>query len=314
MESAQSAVVNVIPPTAAKISWWGRNERKLIPYVFLAPFLIIFLVFTVYPVIDSFIMSLHDIDSLDAGEYIGLDNYIRLVTKDARFGKSLVNATVFGLATVFLQLPLALALALALNSPVLRFRTLARMTFFMPYITSAVVIAMIFRMVFEERYGLLNGMLGSVGIEPIPWLRSADWAMPALILVGLWIWVGSNALFFLAGLQTIPEELKEAARIDGASEWSVFRNITFPLLRPVTIFVITLGIIGSFSLFTQSFLLFNGGSGPRDSVLMPVAYLYERGFNNFKLGYAAAVGYLLTLIVVAVTVVQLLLFRIWGKD
>src|SRR5690349_8626722 len=103
MESAQSAVVNVVPPKAAKIGWWGRNERKLIPYVFLTPFLIIFLVFTVYPVVDSFIMSLHKVDSLDESEYVGLDNYIRLVTKDARFGKSLINASVFAITTVFLQ-------------------------------------------------------------------------------------------------------------------------------------------------------------------------------------------------------------------
>ena len=291
---------------------WDNFERKVIPYVFLAPFLIIFVVFTVYPVIDSFFISLHKMDSLDPSRYVGLDNYARLLTRDSRFHKSLINASVFALGTVFLQLPLSLGLALALDSHRIKYRAIARMGFFIPYITSAVVASMIFQFVFEERYGMINGLLNALGIDSVPWLRSADFAMPTLIIVGLWTWVGSNSLFFLAGLQSIPEELKEAARIDGATEFQVFWHVTFPLLRPVTTFVVTLGIIGSYSLFAQPFLLFDG-SGPRDSVLMPLVYLYQRGFESFKLGYGAAIGYLLTVIIIMVTGIQLALMRKWGS-
>jgi ABC-type sugar transport system permease subunit len=208
-------------------------------------------------------------------------------------------------------MPLALGVALALNSPIVRFKTLARLAFFAPYITSAVVVGWIFTLVFEERYGLLNALLTQLNMEPLGWLRDKDIVMASLIILGLWTWVGYNSLFFLAGLQNVPEELKEAARIDGANSVQVFWNVTLPFLRPVFVFVIITGLIGSFSLFAQPFLLFDSGSGPQDSGLFPLMYLYFMGFQNFRMGYASAIGYLLTFIILIVTGVQLLLFRLW---
>lgn len=292
-------------------NWWSKNERKLVPYIFLAPFLLSFLLFTVKPAVDSFVLSFQRVRSLENREYVAFANYERLLTQDKRFGEALVNGAEFAIGTVLLQMPLALGVALLLNSPRVHFKTLARLAFFAPYITSAIVVGWIFTLVFNERYGLLNALIGSVGIEQINWLGNKDFVMPALIILGLWTWVGYNSLFFLAGLQNVPEELKEAARIDGANTFRVFWNITLPFLRPVFIFVIITGLIGSFSLFTQPFLLFDSGSGPADSALFPLTYLYFMGFTQLRMGYASAIGYLLTAIILVITGVQLLLFRLW---
>ena len=299
--------------------WWSRNQRKVIPYLFLAPFLLSFLIFTVYPAGAAFFLSFQRvrgfISPAEGGgvvlEYKGLDNYERLLTKDKRFRTAIINGAEFAAGTVFVQMPLALGVALLLNSPHIRFKVLARLAFFAPYITSAIVVGWIFTLVFEDRYGLLNAALGRFGIEGLRWLKDKDIVMPALIILGLWTWVGYNSLFFLAGLQNVPDDLKEAARIDGAGALRVFWHITIPFLRPVFVFVVITGLIGSFSLFSQPYLLFDSGSGPSDSGLFPLMYLVFMGFENFRMGYASAIGYLLTAIILAITGIQLFLFRLW---
>ena len=293
--------------------WWSRHERRFFPYVLLIPFLITLVVFTAWPAVDSFRLSFHKARGMQSErEYVGLANYERLLTKDKRFRTAIVNGAEFALGTAFLQMPLALAVALALNSAVVRFKTMARLAFFAPYITSAIVVAWIFTLIyFKQSYGLLNGLLAHFGVEPVFWL-SKDLAMPSLIVLGLWTWVGHHSLYFLAGLQAVPEELKEAARIDGANGWQLFRNVTLPFLRPIFIFVILTGSIGSFSLFSQPYLLFESGSGPLDAGLFPLMYLFFMGFrDNTRMGYASAIGYLLTLIILAITAVQLMLIRLW---
>ena len=296
---------------ATQSSWWSRNERKLIPYLFLAPFILTFAVFTVYPAVDSFLMSFQRVRGFDNYEYVGTANYERLLTKDKRFRTALVNGAEFAAGTVLIQIPLALGVALLLNSPNVRLKVLARLAFFAPYITSAVVVGWIFTLVFEERYGLLNAVLANFGVDGIGWIKDKNWVMPALIILGLWTWVGHHSLFFLAGLQNVPNDLKEAARIDGASTARVFWHITLPFLRPIFVFVTITGLIGSFSLFGQPFLLFDSTSGPQDSGLFPLMYLYFMGFQNLRMGYASAIGYLLTIIILVITGIQLLLFRLW---
>ena len=303
-------------PTA---SWWSRNQRKVIPYIFLAPFLLTFLIFTVYPAGAAFYLSFQRVRGFnspeDGGgvvlEYKGLDNYERLLTKDKRFRTAIINGAEFAIGTLLIQMPLALGVALLLNSPHIRFKVLARLAFFAPYITSAIVVGWIFTLVFDERYGLLNAALAALGIEGGGWVADKDLVMSALIILGLWTWVGYNSLFFLAGLQNVPDDLKEAARIDGASTVRVFWHITIPFLRPVFIFVVITGLIGSFSLFSQPYLLFDSGPGPQDSGLFPVMYLFFMGFENFRMGYASAIGYLLTALILIITGLQLLLFRLW---
>ena len=299
--------------------WWSRNQRKVIPYIFLAPFLLSFLIFTVYPAGAAFFLSFQRvrgfISPAEGGgvvlEYKGLENYERLLTKDKRFRIALINGAEFALGTVFVQMPLALGVALLMNAPHVRFKVLARLAFFAPYITSAIVVGWIFTLVFDQRYGLLNALLAQAGLDAVGWLTDKDFVMPALIILGLWTWVGYNSLFFLAGLQNVPDDLKEAARIDGASTVRVFWHITIPFLRPVFVFVVITGLIGSFSLFSQPYLLFDSGSGPQDSGLFPLMYLFFIGFENLRMGYASAIGYLLTAIILVITGVQLLLFRLW---
>jgi len=299
--------------------WWSRNQRKVIPYIFLAPFLLSFLVFTVYPAGAAFFLSFQRVRGFispeEGGgvvlEYKGMDNYTRLLTKDKRFGKSIVNGAAFAAGTILIQMPLALGVALLLNAPHIRFKVLARLAFFAPYITSAIVVGWIFTLVFQDRYGLLNGILSAFGIENIGWLKDKNFVMPALIILGLWTWVGYNSLFFLAGLQNVPDDLKEADRIDGASTPRVFWHITLPFLRPVFVFVVITDLIGSFSLFSQPYLLCDSGAGPQDSGLFPLMYLFFMGFDNLRMGYASAIGYVLTAIILIVTGIQLLLFRLW---
>ncbi len=299
--------------------WWSRNQRKVIPYVFLAPFLASFLIFTVYPAGAAFFLSFQRVRGFispeEGGgvvlEYKGFENYERLLTKDKRFRTALINGAEFAVGTVLIQMPLALGVALLMNSPHVRFKVLARLAFFAPYITSAIVVGWIFTLVFDQRYGLLNALLAHLGLGAVGWLTDKDFVMPALIILGLWTWVGYNSLFFLAGLQNVPDDLKEAARIDGANTLRVFWHITMPFLRPVFVFVVITGLIGSFSLFSQPYLLFDSGSGPQDSGLFPLMYLFFMGFENLRMGYASAIGYLLTAIILLITGLQLLLFRLW---
>jgi ABC-type sugar transport system permease subunit len=292
--------------------WWRRHDRKLAPYLFVSPFFILFLIFSVYPVLYSFYLSFFKATGLGSRTFIGLGNYVDLFT-DRRFIKSVINTTYYAAGSVFILSPLALLVALAFDSRVTdRLRNLYRVSYFVPVITSAVVISMMFRMIFDEQYGLLNNFLAHLGVPAIPWLRSTRWAMPSVILLGIWIWLGINALYFLAGLQNIPHELKEAAQIDGASSWQVFVHVTVPILKPVILFVVIQAIIGSYNLFAQPYLL--TGGGPQDATLTMTMYLYIIGFRQFKLGYASAIAYALVAIVLGLSLINLILFRAFREE
>jgi ABC-type sugar transport system permease subunit len=291
---------------AALAHWWRKYDRRISPYLFVAPFLALFLLFSIYPVAYSFYLSFYKATGLSGWKFIGLENYSDLLS-DRRFLKSVSNTTYYAAMSVFVLSPLALLVAVAFNSTVTqRLRSLYRAAYFVPVITSAVVVSIMFRMIFDHQYGLLNKGLESFGIEAIPWLRSPDRAMYAVIALGIWTFLGINALYFLAGLQNIPHELTEAAQIDGANGRQIFWNITIPILRPVIMFVIIQAIIGSYNLFAQPRLLTSGG--PQDATLFMTLYLYEIGFNQFKLGYAAAIGYFLVLIVFTLSMINLVFF------
>ena len=292
--------------------WWFRNQRQLAPYVFIAPFFILFAAFFLYPVIYSLLLSFQEQTGLSTPTWIGLDNYQDLLA-DNRFRKSIWNTTYFALGSIFLQLPLAYLLALAFNS---RFAGRAtyfyRTGYFFPVLTSAVVISLIFVLVLNKDYGMLNTALQSIGLPAIPWLSSTRWAMPSIIILGIWTWTGFNAFYFLAGLQGISNEVVEAAKMDGANAWQLQLHVILPLLRPIVMFVVIQSIIGSYSLFTQPFLLTDGG--PSDASLTIVMYLYITGFRFFKLGYASAIGYSLVVIILALSLVNLYLFRAFRED
>jgi arabinosaccharide transport system permease protein len=278
---------------------------------FIILFFIGYALFFLLPVIQSLRLSFYKQDGINTeATFVGFANYVRLFTKDDLFLKSLVNTTYYALGSILIIVPLALLLALLLHRPKLRFREFFRLFFFTPNITSGVVVGIIFGLVFEQDYGLINNLLlKPLGIEGVRWLRDPNWVMPSIILLGVWKFTGINALYFLVGLQNIPSELKEAARIDGANSWQVFRNITLPLLRPVLAFVLTFAIIGSYNLFAESVTLVGETGGPRNAGLTMTMYLFNRGFRELKMGYASAIGYTLAIIIVVLTILQLRLVR-----
>ena len=288
----------------------SRMERRAAPYVFTAPFFIYYAIFGIFPVLYALYLSFHkQVGVVSPRTFVAVQNYLD-VLRDERFVKSLINTTYYAIGSVFLILPLALMLGLLLNSDRVRGKEIFRLAYFLPLLTSAVVVSVMFTLVFDYQYGLLNAYLVKpLGIAPIRWLESAEFAVPSLIVLGTWQYVGINALYFVAGLQQIPRELEESARIDGASGWQVLYNVRLPLLRPVALFIVIQAIIGSYNLFAQPFLL---GLGDRGMTVM--VYLYTNAFTFLRFGFAAAIGYVLFAIILVLSLIQLRLFGIFRED
>jgi ABC-type sugar transport system permease subunit len=297
------------PKVAYRKRWGGGRRSAVAPYLFILPFFAIYAAFLLYPTLSALWLSFHEAVALDTPTFTGLDNYVRLV-QDERYLHALRNTTAYALASVFILSPLALVVALAIRSflvPSANLKSFYRIALFVPFVTSFVVIALMFSLVFNKDFGLLNSFFSSIGLPKLNWLRSERLAMVSIILVGIWTYLGVNSLYFLAGLQNIPEELHEAAAIDGAGRWKRFLYITLPLLRPTILFVVIQATIFSYQLFEIPFLLTRGG--PSDATLFLSIYLYEVGFSQFDRGYAAAIGYSMALISVGLAVIQLYLYR-----
>lgn len=289
--------------------------KRMTPYIFISPFFIGYGFFFLYPVLWAFFLSFfQQIGFGQEAEFVGLQNYARLLS-DSLFIRALTNTSYYAAGSLLIIVPMALLLALALNIRNLKFASGFRLLYFTPLITSGVVVAIIFRLVFEADYGLINNwILEPLGLEKLRWLRDPSLVMPAIIILGLWRYAGVNSLYFLSGLQRIPTEVTESAHIDGANPWQLFRYITFPLLRPVMIFVILTAIIGSYNLFGEPFLLVGAEGGPRNSGLFMTMYLYLNGFRFMKFGYASAIGYALTVIILLLSLIQLRLMRVFQED
>ena len=289
------------------------QRRTFVPYLFLLPFFTIQAVFLLYPVVSALFLSLFQATGVGSRRFIGLGNYVALA-QDPRYLHALLNTTEYALGSIFLLSPLALLIALAVRSfivPSDNAKSLYRLAYFLPQLTSFVVIALMFALVFDKDYGLLNNFLAGFGLPKIGWLRESSLAMPSVIMVGIWTFVGINSLYFLAGLQNIPHEVNEAAAIDGAGRLQTFYYVTLPMLRPTLLFVIIQATIFSYQIFDLPYLL--TGGGPSDASLTVVIYLYQAGFQQFKLGYAAAIGYSLGIISIALSLIQLRVFRRWSE-
>lgn len=296
--------------------WWRRHRLKVIPYFYIAPFFILFAIFLLYPVLNSFWISFHKQQGISTPTFVGLQNYINLLS-DPRFKQSVINSTFYAFGSVFIQLPLAFILAVVVHSwlvPWYNVKSAYRLAFFVPLLTSGVVVALMFGILYDYNSGLINSYLMNWFGEnaKIGWVRDANVVKWSIILLLVWQFTGLNSLYFLAGLQNIPRELNEAAEIDGANWWTVLTRITIPLLRPVILFVMISAINGSYQIFTQPYLL--TGGGPRDQSISMVMYLYNTGFSYFNLGYASAIGYTLVLIVVTLAVLNLRFFGAFRED
>jgi multiple sugar transport system permease protein len=279
-----------------RAAWW-----------FVAPALLVIAVFFFLPIVAAFLISLTDFDIYALADlanlrFVGLGNYLKLL-QTPLFWQALGNTLYFVAVGVPLSIGASLGAALLLHSRLARFKPFFRTALFAPVVTTLVAVAVIWRYLFNTRYGLLNYALGGLGIDPIDWLGDPHWAMPAIILFAVWKNFGYNMIIFLAGLQSIPEELYEAARIDGASVWRQFASVTLPMLSPVVMLVGILTIAGYFQLFAEPYVMTQGG--PLQSTVSVLYFMYEEGFKWWNLGSASAVAFVLFLLIFAVTALQL---------
>jgi multiple sugar transport system permease protein len=280
-----------------------------VPYIFISPNIIVFAAFMLFPILFAFYMSFHEWSLIGVPQFNGLDNYVRMV-HDELFWQSLGHTVVFTAGTVPTSIALGLAAAMLLNRE-LPARGLLRSVIFLPVIVSGVVTALVAAWIFNDNYGVINSLLKAAGLEPIPWLSSPTWAMPSIIITTLWIRIGFCMVVYLAGLQGIPSEYYDAAQVDGASGWRQFRHITWPLLAPTTFLLLVINVIFSFHVFDLIYVMTGGGPGFSTTVL--VQYIYESAFASREMGYASAMGIVLYLLIVVLTVFQWRVSRQGGE-
>ncbi|MCC6803942.1 MAG: sugar ABC transporter permease [Anaerolineae bacterium] len=278
-------------------------------YLFILPTLASFVIFFAIPVVWGLGMALFKWDFLSAPKYIGLENFADLAT-DKLFVTTLKNTAIFAFFATLLNVGLGMLIAIGINSIQWKWlKGLLRTAFFIPFVVSMVVLSLLFGFLLQESNGVVNYYLNLVGIGKIPWLTSSTWAIRSAIMVDVYKNIGFYILIFLAGLQTIPSDLYEAADVDGASRWSKLTRITIPLLTPTLFFSLIIAFIGAFQVFESMYVLTNGGPG--DSTRTVVMYLYREAFGSFDMGYAATIAAVLFAIILILTVIQLRLGRRW---
>lgn len=280
-------------------------------WCFIAPALAVIVIFFFLPVIAALALSFTDFDLYALADphnvrFAGFANYLRLLSSPD-FWEALGNTFYFVLVGVPLSLAASLGAALLLHSRLARFKPLFRTALFAPVVTTLVAVAIVWRYLFHTRYGLLNYALAQLGVDPIDWLGDPDWAMPAIILLAVWKNYGYNMIIFVAALQSIPLDLYEAARIDGASAWQQFRFVTLPMLMPTLVLVSILTTAGYFQLFAEPYVMTRGG--PLRSTVSVLYFMYEEGFAWWNLGAASAIAFLLFVIIFVVMLLQLRLTR-----
>jgi multiple sugar transport system permease protein len=286
-----------------------RRWEALTGFLFLSPTLANFLAFTLGALLIGLGLSLTDFGFFSAPNFVGLGNFQQLAA-DSRVGPIFGNTVQYVAGMVALDLVWSLSLALALNSFMPNILKIAfRTVFFFPVLTSGAVIAVVWRYLFNTDMGIVNWFLGQFGLQPVPWLVSSQFAIPAVILSTVWNGVGFNMILFIAALQSVPRELYEAAEIDGAGRLDSFRRITLPLITPTIFFVLVKGLIGVFQLFDTPYMLTSGGPG--DASRSIVMYIYELGFKTMRLGYASTIALTLFVIIMAITAAQFAIQRRW---
>lgn len=287
---------NHVPPRRGIFRMSMRQREAMFGYIFLSPWLIGFVVFLLGPMLASIYLSLTTYKMIQPPVWIGLANYTRMIGDDLVWHSLRVTAT-FTLFSVPLGMIAAMAVAVLLNQKIVAsgfFRTV----FYLPSIISGVAIALVFAWIFNYRFGILNYFLSLVGVQGPNWLGSPRYALWAFVVMSLW-GIGGNVVIYLAGLQGVPAALLEAAIIDGASAWTRFWRITLPLMTPVILFTLIMGIIGTFQTFTQAYIL--TGGGPANATLFYLLYLYKNAFNWFEMGYASSLAWLLFIIILILT-------------
>ena len=275
-------------------------NKKVIPYLFIAPYVIHFLVFISFPVLFSFFLMFNKWNIIAPMEFVGAQNFYRLI-HDHLFLQSILNTSIFLIIHIPLQIIIALFFAVLLSKK-LRFIGFFRAAYFLPVVVSGVVVAILWQQLYGYESGLLNRMLISIGFDKIGWLTDPKIAMPSIAIMATWKNVGLYIVLFLAGLQTVPEYLYESAELEGASSWQKFRYITLPMINPTMFMVIILSTIGGFSLFIEPYVM--TGGGPLNSTLSAVLYIYKQGFFYYHMGYASTLGFFFAGIILLVIFIQ----------
>jgi multiple sugar transport system permease protein len=305
-----------VPQPPARPGRWGWSKRTRRTFVtgilFISPWIIGFLVFTLYPMVFSLYTSftIHHIRA--PSQWVGLTNYANML-QDERLWKALLNTVYMVVLAVPLTIMCAFLLAVLLNMKV-RGQSVYRVVYFLPAIVPVVATTILWLWIFNTKNGILNTLLGTIGIKGPAWLSDPTWSKPALVILGLW-GMGTTIVIYLSGLQDVPKSLLEAAELDGASWWQRLRHVTIPMVSPITVFVLILGVIGMFQYFTQAYIFAQSGArgmgAPLDSTLFYSVYLYERAFLRLKFGYASAMAWLLFVIIMICTVVLLKFSERW---
>jgi multiple sugar transport system permease protein len=279
------------------------HREALWAYAFIAPWTIGFIIFTVGPMLASLFFSFTDYNIIDAPRWIGLTNYINLFHDDL-FWHSLGITFKFAAIALPLGLVFSYLIAVLLNSKISGIN-IWRTVYFLPSVIAGVAVALLWGRIFDPKFGILNPLLEKIGIEGPGWLSDPHWAISALVIMSLW-GVGGNVIIYLAGLQGVPTDLYDAAKVDGATAWQRFRYVTLPMTTPVIFYNLVLGLIGTFQYFTEVYVLTNGTGNPARSTLFYNLYLYQNAFKYFHMGYASTMAWVLFLIVLGLT---LLIFR-----
>ncbi|GIV72874.1 MULTISPECIES: carbohydrate ABC transporter permease [Caldilinea] len=293
--------MRILAPANFRVSVSTRKRVRWTPLLFLAPYLFLFITLRLAPSAIGLFISFTNWSAIGAPKWVGLANYQALLI-DPRFRDALTNTVIFTAMAVPALVGLGLAFALFLNQPY-QGRGLGRVAVFTPYVIMPTVVGVLWTWILEKDFGLLNVLLG----RQIPWLVSPSWAMLGLVLAAVWSMVGYNTVLFLAGLQDIPSELYEAARIDGASAWRSFWSLTLPLLAPTAFLVLMLTFINTFQVFDLVYVMTSGGPGT--STLTLVQYVYTTAFQFFKFGYGSAVAMVIFVILVIIALIQTRAYR-----
>jgi multiple sugar transport system permease protein len=278
----------------------NRPAHSSTGWLLSSPYLLFFALFTAYPLVFSLILVFHRWNIVSPMAFIGLGNFQDLLG-DPLFWKALLNTFRFLVIHIPLQVAVALLLAAALNES-LKGRVFFRAAFFLPVVISGVVVTILWKQLYSTETGIFNQLLAIIGLPKVPWLTHTAWAMPSIAVMATWKNVGLYTILLLAGLQSIPRELYEAAELDGAGKWQQFRYITVPVINPVLLMVVILSTINGFNLFIEPYVM--TGGGPLNSTLSVVLYIYKQAFSFYKMGYAATLGFTLALVIFAVTAVQ----------
>jgi multiple sugar transport system permease protein len=288
----------------------GLRRREAIEgYLFITPWILGFLMFSAGPMIGSLALSFTKYSIISPPEFCGLCNYEYAFKFDELFGGSLWRTVYYSIGNILIGVSLSLLAAILLNQK-LKGTVFFRTFFFLPSLTPIVAAALLWQWIYQPDVGLINSSLKQIGIHGPGWIKSPEWAIPSLIIIALWMGIGGyRMIIFLAGLQGVPQELYEAANLDGANLWHRFRHVTLPLLSPTVFFNVVMGIIGSFSVFSVAFMATDGG--PAFATWFYVLHLYNAAFKNFEMGYASALAWVFFVILLILTFIQLRLSKSW---